>query len=98
MKARVTPSCVSGAAELIQLHEALEAELTALGFEPESHDFTPHITRGRMDNARGKSVVQEVVAESDPTVGMFRVDSVQLTESRLTDSGPEYETISEVDL
>lgn len=87
-----------GAAELRRLHEAIEAEMTALGFEAERHEFTPHITLARMDDARGKSVVQEVVEESDPTIGTFQVDSVRLTESTLTDSGPEYETITEVDL
>jgi len=87
-----------GDAELTRLHEAVEAEMTVLGFEAESHEFTPHITLARMTNARGKSVVQEVVQETDPTVGMFRVDSVQLTESTQTDSGPEYETVAEVDL
>jgi len=87
-----------GDAELTRLHEAVEAEMSVLGFEAESHEFTPHITLARMTNARGKSVVQEVVQETDPTVGMFRVDSVQLTESTQTDSGPEYETVAEVDL
>jgi 2'-5' RNA ligase len=87
-----------GAAELTRLHEAIETEMTDLGFEAESHEFTPHITLARMADARGKSVVQEVVQERDPTVGTFRVDSVRLTESTLTDSGPEYETVIEVDL
>jgi 2'-5' RNA ligase len=87
-----------GDAELIRLHEAIEAEMTALGFEAESHEFTPHITLARMDDARAKAVVQEVVQETDPTIGTFRVDSVRLTESKLTDAGPEYETVTEVDL
>jgi len=88
----------SGAAELTRLHDALDSELTALGFDAESHDFTPHVTLGRMDDARGKSLVQEVVQEREPTVGSFRVDSVRLTQSRLTDEGPQYETVHEVDL
>jgi len=88
----------NGASELTRLHEALETELTALGFEAESHDFTPHVTLARMDDARGKSLVQEVVREREPTVGTFRVESVRLTESRLTESGPEYRTVAAVDL
>ena len=87
-----------GAAELTRLHEAVEAELTALGFEAERHEFTPHLTLARLEDARGKSVVQEVVQESDPTVGTFRVTNIELTESTLTDSGPEYETVAEFDL
>jgi len=88
----------SGAGELARLHDALETELTALGFEAESHDFTPHVTLARMDDARGKSLVQQVVRERDPTVGTFRVEGVRLTESTLTDEGPQYETVREVDL
>ena len=88
----------SGAAALTRLHEALETELTALGFAAERHDFTPHVTLARMDDARGKSLVQEVVREREPTVGTFRVEGVRLTESTLTDEGPQYETVREVEL
>ena len=87
-----------GAAALTQLHDALETELTALGFEAETHQFTPHVTLGRMDDARGKSLVQEVVQKTDPTIGAFRVESVRLTESTLTETGPRYETVAVVDL
>ena len=87
-----------GATALTQLHDALETELTALGFDDESHEFTPHVTLGRMDDARGKSLVQKAVQECDSTVGSFQVETVRLTESTLTDEGPAYETVSEVDL
>ena len=87
-----------GADELTRLHAAVETELTALGFEPESHDFTPHVTLARMDDARDKPLVQQVVRETEPTVGTFRVDSVRLTESRLTDEGPRYRTVAAVEL
>ncbi|WP_253737879.1 RNA 2',3'-cyclic phosphodiesterase [Halohasta salina] len=87
-----------GATALSRLHAALETELTALGFDAESHAFTPHVTLARMDDARGKALVQEVVRETEPTVGTFRVESVRLTESRLDDAGPVYETVETVDL
>lgn len=87
-----------GDAELRRLHEAVEAELTALGFAAESHEFTPHITLARMNDARSKSEVQSVVTETDPTIGTFRVKGIKLTESTLTDAGPQYETVHEVDL
>ncbi|MFW5978093.1 MAG: RNA 2',3'-cyclic phosphodiesterase [Halohasta sp.] len=87
-----------GAAELTHLHDALEAELTALGFDAESHEFTPHITLARMDDARGKAVVQELMQEREPTVGTFRVEGVRLTESTLTEAGPQYETVRTIDL
>jgi len=87
-----------GATALSRLHAALETELTALGFDAASHAFTPHVTLARMDDARGKSLVQQVVREREPTVGTFRVEEVRLTESRLTDAGPVYETVDAVDL
>lgn len=87
-----------GATELTRLHDALETKLTALGFETDDHEFTPHITLARMNDARSKSQIQQVVRETDPTIGTFRVETVRLTESRLTEEGPQYETVAEVDL
>ena len=82
-----------GGEELIRLHETIEERTTAMGFEPESHDFTPHVTLARMEHAGGKDRVQELVRERDPTVGEMTVDEVRLTESTLTDEGPMYSTL-----
>ena len=82
-----------GSEELTRLHEAVERETTALGFDPESHAFTPHLTLARMDDARGKDRVREFLDDADPTVGRFRVEEV-----RLTDDGPEYSTVARVGL
>ncbi len=86
-----------GADELARLHEAVERETTALGFEPEEHDFTPHLTLARMDDARGKATVQAFLDE-EPVVGRFDVDAIRLTESTLTDDGPVYETVESIPL
>lgn len=83
-----------GSADLVQLHEALEVETTALGFEAESHAFTPHLTLARMEYAAGKELVQDLVTGEDPTVGRFEVDAVRLKQSVLTGEGPEYETVT----
>ena len=88
----------AGDAELTTLAAAVEDELTAIGFDPANHDFTPHITLARMDDARDKQRVQRLVDETDPTVGAFRVESIRLTKSTLTDDGPIYETVSEIRL
>ncbi|SDK38220.1 RNA 2',3'-cyclic phosphodiesterase [Natronorubrum texcoconense] len=82
-----------GGAELTRLHEAIEERTTAMGFEPESHEFTPHVTLARMEHAGGKDRVQELVRERDPTVGEMTVDEIRLTESTLTDAGPVYSTV-----
>ncbi|MFB6194863.1 MAG: RNA 2',3'-cyclic phosphodiesterase [Haloplanus sp.] len=83
-----------GAPELTRLHEAVEREMTGLGFDPADHEFTPHVTLARMDDARGKEEVQRLVREADPTVGRVEVTELRLTESTLTDAGPEYDTVS----
>jgi 2'-5' RNA ligase len=82
-----------GTAELTALHEALEREATALGVDPEEHAYTPHVTLARMDDARGKELVQRVVRERDPEFGRFAVEDVRFVKSTLTPDGPEYETI-----
>jgi 2'-5' RNA ligase len=82
-----------GSEAMTRLHEAVEDRTTALGFEPEDHEFTPHVTLARMDHAANKDRVQELVRERDPDAGTTRVEEIHLTESTLTASGPEYETV-----
>lgn len=87
-----------GGEELTRLHEAIEERTTAMGFDPESHDFTPHVTLARMEHAGGKELVQELVRDREPTVGETTVEEVCLTESTLTPEGPEYSTVEAVSL
>jgi 2'-5' RNA ligase len=88
----------TGGPELTRLHEAIERAVVAAGFDPEDHEFTPHVTVARMDDARGKDLVRRAVEETDPTVGTFRVEAVRLEESTLTDAGPRYTTVREFPL
>jgi len=83
-----------GGDKLTRLHEAIEGRTTDLGFDPESHDFTPHVTLARMEHAGGKELVQDLVEEREPTIGETRVDEVRLTESTLTEEGPVYSTVA----
>src|SRR6056297_3015767 len=82
-----------GSEQMTALHETIEREVTRLGFDPEDHDFTPHVTLARMEHAGGKELVQENVETLSPTVGTTEVGEVRLTESVLTDDGPEYSTV-----
>ncbi|MFB6111125.1 MAG: RNA 2',3'-cyclic phosphodiesterase [Halobacteriaceae archaeon] len=88
----------AGSGSLTTLHEAVEAEYTAMGFDPTDHEFTPHVTIGRMDHGGGKERVQQVLRERDPAIGRHAVEEVALTESTLTDTGPEYDRITTVPL
>ena len=82
-----------GGEQLTRLHEAIEERTVAMGFDPEDHEFTPHVTLARMEHAGGKELVQEKVRTLDPTVGEATVDAVHLTESELTHDGPVYSTV-----
>jgi 2'-5' RNA ligase len=87
-----------GTGEMNRLHQRLEDRTTALGFDPTDHAFTPHVTLARLNDARGKRTVQNVVREEDPTVGSFQVAEVRLKRSDLTPDGPEYSTVTAVRL
>jgi len=83
----------TGGDELTALHEAVEERTTALEFDPEDHEFTPHVTLARMEHAGGKEQVQRTVENEDPDVGDLRVEEVRLKESHLGSAGPTYETV-----
>lgn len=87
-----------GGDQFTRLHEPIEARTTDLGFDPEDHEFTPHVTLARMDHAGGKDLVQDVVSTRDPTAGTMTVEEIQLKESTLTDDGPEYTTVERFEL
>ncbi|AFK17866.1 RNA 2',3'-cyclic phosphodiesterase [Haloferax mediterranei ATCC 33500] len=87
-----------GADEMTRLHEALERETTALGFDAEDHEFSPHITLARMNDARWKAHVRRVVEQEAPTIGTFRVREVRLKKSELGPNGPEYGTVARFSL
>ncbi|WP_338726671.1 RNA 2',3'-cyclic phosphodiesterase [Haladaptatus sp. DJG-WS-42] len=86
-----------GAEELTRLYEAIERRLIEEGFEPESHEFTPHVTLGRMRHGGGKETVQRAL-EADVHAGSMQVTEVRLKESLLADDGPIYVTRSRVEL
>jgi len=87
-----------GSTRLTDLHEAVEDRTVAAGFDPEDHEFTPHVTIGRMEHAGGKEHVQRLVRERDPDVGRFEATEVRLTRSDLTEAGPEYSTVEAFEL
>jgi len=88
----------AGAEELTALQAAIEDRTVAAGFDPEDHEFTPHVTIARMDHAGGKERVQRVLEEREPSVGSFRATQVRLTKSELGPDGPAYSTVEAFEL
>ena len=87
-----------GAQQLSDLHEELAAETTALGYEAEGHEFTPHVTLARMENAASKGEVQGFLEEEDPEIGPLRVEELRLKESTLSSGGSDYRTVERFEL
>ncbi|MDR9430050.1 MAG: RNA 2',3'-cyclic phosphodiesterase [Natronomonas sp.] len=83
-----------GAEPLTALHRRLEAETTALGYDAESHEFTPHVTLARMEHAAAKADVQAFLREDPPEVGPVHIDELRLKESTLTGDTPTYRTVA----
>jgi 2'-5' RNA ligase len=88
----------SGGEAMTRLHEEIEERTTALGFSPEDHEFTPHVTLARMDHAGSKDLVQRTVRGEDPDTGSLRVSEIRLKESVLGPDGPTYSTVERVPL
>ena len=88
----------AGVAETTGLAGAVERELEALGFVGDDHEFTPHVTLARMENAASKAAVQRFLDEADPEIGPFRVEELRLKESVLTSDGPTYHTVETFEL
>lgn len=75
-----------GSEPLRTLAEGVESALRDLGFEPEKRPFHPHATVGRAKGGQAAMDGEEPVSEPLE----FRVRSVELVRSRLTDEGAVY--------
>ncbi|MBM7556029.1 RNA 2',3'-cyclic phosphodiesterase [Halanaerobacter jeridensis] len=83
--------------QLINVHEAIETRMFDLGFEEEKHDYTPHITLGRV---RKKEKNYELISEKIekfPFEIQARqiVDKITVMKSKLTPQGPIYSPVAE---
>jgi 2'-5' RNA ligase len=83
-----------GASDLEAIAAVLETETTDRGFDAADNAFTPHVTLARMNDARGKDLVQDRIRNTDPTVGRFTAEELKLKRSVLGDDGAEHETIA----
>lgn len=88
----------NGGPEMTRLYETIEDCTTSIGFDPEDHEFTPHVTLARMEHAASKDLVRGYVTGEDPDAGQLRVTDVRLKESTLGPDGPEYHTLHQFPL
>ena len=81
-------------AELEALHRGIESACARLGYESESRPFSPHLTIGRVrehasfaDREQIRKALDGITIDS---LGIARVDSVQLYKSELKPTGAVY--------
>ena len=87
---------------LIRLRDAVEAQVSPLGFPTEKRRFSPHLTLGRVQRRASKSEVREigevVAASGIGTVDEMDVRVVCHIKSDLRPSGAVYATLFEAEL
>lgn len=79
---------------LAQLHKKVEENLALLGFQPESRSFVPHWTLARIKSGKNRKLLAPTL-NSIGHVGSFKVEFVQLYQSRLTREGATYTVLEE---
>jgi 2'-5' RNA ligase len=80
------------------LWRAVEEAMMAIGYKPERHGFSPHLTLGRVQRRTSREDQQQIgEAIADTTVGqlaMFTADRFELIRSVLKPTGAEYTTLA----
>src|SRR5262249_17474494 len=85
--------------ELKALSETIETALMPLHFPPEDHEFTPHLTLGRIRSLRGWEQVLAVVKEHEQVrFGESVIDHVVLYQSELRPEGAVYRRLGSIAL
>ncbi len=83
-----------GIDEMRSLAADVERELTPLGFDPETRDFTPHYTLARFARPRAIGEVPEVRIPTNE----FAVDELVLFRSQLHPKGARYTALERIPL
>lgn len=84
----------AGSQELKAMAELLDLRLSETGFKKEERPFEPHLTLGRVKSARNNPELIAVLRELEQTeIGNFKVEGVELFESKLGPEGPVYSTL-----
>jgi 2'-5' RNA ligase len=90
----------TGSEQMIELHDAIEAELAKLGYRAENRRFRPHLTIGRVRNSpEGIEELGRLVQENaDFESGLSTVYEVVVFSSELGRDGPTHEPLSHAEL
>lgn len=87
----------TGVEQLKSIFSQLEPQIRVLGFEPDAHGFSPHLTIARVRSSANKQRLAELVTKkSDYEFGTIKADCLRLKKSQLSPKGPTYSTLREV--
>lgn len=85
-----------GVEQLKSIFSQLEPQMRALGFEPDTHGFSPHLTIARVRSGANKQRLAEVVSKNtDYDFGAIKANCLRLKKSQLSSKGPTYSTVKE---
>jgi 2'-5' RNA ligase len=89
----------SGAGTLAELYGDVTRRLVPLGYSPEPRPYSPHLTVGRVKEARGPDsrCAREIVSRPAAPV-VARIDRVTVFRSHLSPRGSTYEALMRVPL
>jgi 2'-5' RNA ligase len=87
-----------GIAEMSGLEREVSARLTSCGIDPETRDYSPHLTLARVREAAGLRAREALADAPQGPFGSTRVDAITLFESRLSPKGPTYVPIQRTPL
>ena len=76
---------------LQHLHQKIETALSRLGFAPDEHRYTPHVTLARLKGTSEERLQAYILAHALYRAPSFHVDHFSLIASYLTKSGSIYE-------
>jgi 2'-5' RNA ligase len=86
-----------GADELRNICNQLDSFLRGLGLKLDSKGFSPHITIARVRTGRHKAeLIRRIMDIKDFDFGVIKANYIRLKKSVLTQKGPIYNTIYEV--
>jgi len=85
--------------KITQIAEKIDEKVSKLGFKKEKRSFSPHLTIGRVRNAKNKDKILKMIEKyKDLLFAEKIVDTINLKRSELTPQGPIYTTLREIKL
>jgi 2'-5' RNA ligase len=93
---RILWAGIDGGEAIISLQKSIEESMSGLGFKTEKREYSPHLTIGRFRSSKFKeTLLREVAAKQDMSLGSFKAGSVILYKSDLKPPGAVYTKIYE---